>query len=134
MAGNGVIMGWPWQRDKSLDGVDLMQVVPQTLVNHVTSGNGRVTLLVPRFRTGWAAHLMQPRLPEDRRYVRVVLEERGSVLWPLINGRRRVAEMIGVFQESFPNDTDEAAKRIGQWIYAMYNNAFVEFLEVDTKD
>jgi len=103
-----------------LDGVDLMQVVPAAVVDHDLGVDGRVTLLVPRFQGGWTGRLLQPRLPESRRWVRVRLEERGSVLWPLIDGRRRVADMIEVFQESFPDDTAEAAKRIGQWVRGIY--------------
>ena len=126
-------MGWSWRRDNSLDGVDLMQVVPAARVGHTAGDDGRITLLVPRFRTGLAARLLQPRLPEERRYIQVALEARGSALWPLMDGQRRVADMLESFQESFPDDTDEVARRVGQWFYAMYNNGFVRFVNVDTE-
>lgn len=124
-------MGW-FKRKHPLAGRDLMQLVPEPAVPcRIDTESGRVTVLPPRFTDPVFGRLLQPRLPADRRHIRVELEARGSVLWPLMDGRKPVAELVSAFVEAFPEDTDDAADRICKWVYGMYNNGFVRFVNVD---
>lgn len=125
-------MKWPWNRFNPLAGRDFMQLVPVAVVEHRLAPDGGVTLLPPRFAHGLTAWLLQPRLPEERRHVRVVLDKRGAVIWPHIDGRRPVHELVRLFEEAFPEDRDEAVDRVCRWVGGVYKHGFITFLGIES--
>jgi hypothetical protein len=124
-------VAWFKRRKHPLAGLDLMQLVPERVVeSRLDDATGLVTVLPPRFTDPLLGRLLQPRLPADRRHIRVELESRGSLLWQRIDGRARVAELVAAFEAAFPDDAEDAADRVCKWVYGVYNNGFVRFVNV----
>lgn len=108
-----------------------MTLVPEKIVgSRVDPDTGLVTVLPPRFSDPILGRLLQPYLPAERRHIRVVLEARGSALWEQVDGCAPVRDLVGVFEEVFPDDAEDSADRVCKWVYGMYHNGFVRFVGI----
>lgn len=105
-----------------------MALVPEKACSW-TSGEepGRVVVLQPRFRSGILSRLLQPRLKESKKYLKVPLEERGSCLWGLMDGHLTVGEMAAVFGRKFPEDSEQIPERVATYLYQMADNHLIKF-------
>lgn len=125
-------MKWFRSKPNPLAGKDMMQLVPVAAVAHRDSDEGGVTLLPPRFSSGLTARFLQPRLPESRSHIRVVLEERGALLWRNVDGERPVHELVRLFVEAFPEDNEDAVDRVCSWVGGVYRHGFITFRGIST--
>jgi hypothetical protein len=115
----------PWQ------GVDIMDLVPrQNREYENDTEGGRVTLLIPRYEQWPFNRLIQPRLGPAKRHIRVPLDERGSFLWPLLDGKRRIRDLIPDFEGRFPADREDVPQRLGAYLYQMYSNRMIDFVNL----
>jgi hypothetical protein len=118
-------MRWPWQRPR-LEGVNYLDLVPVRLVDSEPGSEpARLLLRMPRYRDPILGRLLQPRLRGDRRFIRVPLDPRGSWLWPRIDGRRTVGELVGMFRREFPEDEAEIEERLSLYIAGLAAHGFL---------
>ncbi len=109
-------------------GVDFMGLVPEHSCGWEPGGKpGQVVVLQPRFLKGITGRFLQPRLKENKKYLRIPLEERGSFLWHLIDGRRTVGAMAEAFRGEFPGEADQVPQRVATYIYQMADNQLIRF-------
>lgn len=109
-------------------GVDFMSLVPEHACGWETGVMpGQVVLLQPRFQKGLLGRYLQPRLKENKKYVRIPLEERGSFLWCQIDGERTVAQMTEAFRDEFPGEADQVPQRVATYLYQMADNQLIGF-------
>jgi len=121
-------MRWFRKRRSRWADVDFFTLKPERCVEHTTDdANGRVVLLVPRFRKGPLAHWLQPRLRPERAHIKVNLEDRGSWLWQRCDGRRSVAEIVARFKDVFPAEQEQIDHRICMFLYQLEDNGFIRF-------
>jgi hypothetical protein len=112
----------PWQ------GLDFMELVPEPSREvEIDPQTGAVKVLIPRYDSWPFNRLIQPRLGPEKRFLRVPLEERGSFLWGLMDGRRTVGEMIPEFNSRFPDDAGDVPQRLATFFYTMQANKFIRF-------
>jgi hypothetical protein len=124
-------MGLFRRKDRRWTGVDFMTLKAVPTVEHYRENEGqegeRVVLLTPRFASGLLGRWLQSRLRPAKRHIRVPLEKRGTWLWGRLDGERTVADHADAFCREFPDDLDQAAERLCQYLYAMEQNGFVRF-------
>ena len=75
---------------------------------------GRVVVLMPKFRHRWVAPWLQPML--RRPHVRVKLDDLGSAVWKLCDGTTTVARMAEVIQSQFGAAAEPVLDRIGAFL------------------
>ena len=110
-------------------GVDFMALVPvQACGWQPGEKPGQVVVLQPRFQAGLLGRFLQPRLKEGKKYLRVPLEERGSFLWKLMDGRRTVGELSEAFQGEFSSEKDQVPQRVSIFLYQMVDNKLIDFV------
>lgn len=110
----------PWQ------GVDYLDLVPRRAVAfEAAADDGRVVLLVPRYRDGLWGRLIQPRLGPAKRYVRVPLEARGSALWQAMDGELTVRDLLAVAAAAAAGDQEDLARRVCLYVQNLADNGFV---------
>jgi len=122
-----------WRRtSRKWRGVDFMALVPVQACGW-TEGDrpGQVVVLQPRFRSGLLGRFLQPRLKEGKKHLRIPLEDRGSFLWGLMDGRRTVGEMTVAFSGEFPEDTEQVPERVATYLYQMAENNLILFENMD---
>jgi hypothetical protein len=100
--------------------------VPRARVGHEADEGGNVRLLVPRFRARWMQWL-QKRLRKP--HIRVSLDEIGSVVWGLIDGRRTVVEIGEELERRFGERIRPTNERLGFFFGMLRRNKFVELDE-----
>ena len=109
-------------------GVDFMALVPEKACDwEPCEGPAQVVVLQPRFRTGLLGRFLQPRLKDNKKYLRIPLEERGSFLWNLMDGHQTVGDMTEAFRSQFPAETDQVPHRVSTYLYQMADNQLIRF-------
>jgi len=122
-------MSWLKRRRSRWDGVDFLTLKPKQLVtSRADEQNVNTVLLVPRFQGGLFGRWLQPRLRENKKFIKVPLEERGAFLWSHCDGDHTVAELAYGYRQEFPGDVDQAEKRVCQYLYQLESNGFIEFV------
>jgi hypothetical protein len=112
-------------------GLDAMDLVPvRRIESELFDAEDRIRLLEPRFKKGLLGRFLQSRLPRNRAHVKVELDARGSDLWRAIDGRASVADLVRLFVERYPDDTEQAAERVWRFLAVMEHHGFIE-LEPD---
>lgn len=115
------------KRSRRWSGVDFGAVRPAPLVEAAPAAAGEpVVLLIPRYRDRLLGRWLQPRLRPAKRYLRLPLDARGSFLWPLLDGRRTVAQLAGEFAAAFPADAAQAPERVALYVYQLADNGLVD--------
>ncbi len=117
------------KRKASLKGRDFLDLVPALACGwSADDDTAPVVALLPRFRDPVLGRLLQPRLPEARRWVKVRLDARGSLLWRAVDGRRPVRDLVPLYTAAYPDDQAEAAERVCRWVYAGYESGLLHFM------
>lgn len=113
-------------------GVDFMGLVPEKACGWAPGArSGQVVVLQPRFNSGLLGRLLQPRLKEAKKYLRIPLEERGSFLWNLMDGQRTAGEMAEAFGREFPEEGDQVPERVATYLYQMADNNLIIFANLE---
>jgi hypothetical protein len=115
----------PWQD------VDYMALVPaHNLPWFAEPETDTILVQIPRYSDPIFGRLLQPRLSEAKKYIKVPLESRGAFLWRLMDGQRTVADLVRAFEAGHSDDAENAPKRISMYLHAMYDNKFIKYLNL----
>jgi len=129
ISGVRFLLAWLFNRTaRRFAGIDFMDLVPAALVEHETSPeDDKVTLLLPRFTGPVWGRLIQPRLASHKKFIRLPLDSRGAVLWLNMDGKAKVGDLVSVFGDNFEDDQQDVAERLSGYLFAMWENKFIEF-------
>lgn len=108
---------------RSDPGTNLLDCTPRHAITWEPGGDGRVVLLVPRFRTGPLARWLQPRL--SRPVMRVRLDERGSWVWQRCDGTSTVGAIAGAMAAAYEEGADAATDRVARFVQTLVRDRFV---------
>ena len=104
--------------------VNLLDTVP-VQCGHITTGwEGEYAVLsFPRFKYDWMRRFLWPKsMSAD---IRVKLEEHGTAVWSLIDGKRTVQEIISLLTEHSQNE-DDYPSRVTAYIMQLQKDGFVQ--------
>jgi hypothetical protein len=90
---------------------------------------GRVVVLMPKFRHPWVAPWLQPMLRKPE--VRVKLDDLGSAVWKLCDGATTVARMAEVIQKRFGPEAEPVHERIGAFLRKLEDGDLVAITPPD---
>jgi hypothetical protein len=117
----------PSSRSGKLDPeANYLDLVPHHAVDAEIDDDGRVRVLMPRYRDPIFGRLLQPRLKGDRRFIRVPLDPRGSWVWQQVDGQRTVGAIARAFREAFPEEDGAIEERVSRFVAAMVGNGFLK--------
>jgi hypothetical protein len=97
--------------------------------------DGRVDILMPRFKHPVLKKALQPRWKQE--YIPIHLDEVGSAIWLQIEGNVRVGELCSRLQEIHPDKLQPAAeteKRVTQFLSVLYQQRYITFEEIMKKE
>lgn len=116
-----VNMGIP--RRKSA-GVNLLDLKPERRIEWEESEDGRLVLLVPRFRNRFLVKWIVPRLRSP--YIRVRLDELGSAVWNCCDGKSTCMEIAEKMREKYGDAVEPVYDRVGIFVRRLYLDRFVD--------
>ncbi len=109
--------------------VNLLELVPSRIVNFELRESNLVTILAPRFRNGIFRKLFQPRLKKP--FLKVDLDEIGSEVWLLCDGRRNIKEIGERLKEKFSERIEPCYERLSIFFKQLENARFIEFVNLE---
>ncbi len=105
-----------------------LEMTPLAVVKHEVNDEGKVNLLIPRFKSDF---MIKYFLPKNKSlYIRVNLDEFGSSTWKLIDGETRVDEIGRKLIEIFGEEVHPVNDRLTEFLTTLYSNGFISFNEL----
>jgi hypothetical protein len=112
--------------------VNYLEMKPVQNVKEFTDEDGRITLLIPRFKSEWMRKWL---IPVNRsRHFRVHLDETGSKVWRLIDGKRSTGEICEILTMGFTEETtlqNSIDLKVTKFLSTLYKNRFITFVSMD---
>jgi hypothetical protein len=110
-----------------LKGVNYLDLTPFT-INEFELKDNIVVVLVKKFNS----KVMQSLLPRNRtNYIKIHLDETGSLVWLNIDGKRNVAEIIEEIKLVQEDKLPHAEERITKFLTQLFQQKFIGFQELN---
>lgn len=105
--------------------INLLDVIPCRSEHIVTEQEGDLSVIAfPRFKKKWMQRFLLPKgMSPD---IRVRLEEHGSAVWNLIDGKRTVQEIVEELNGYFEGQ-EGYATRITTFIAQLNKDGFIKY-------
>jgi len=121
------------QRRKALKKANFLDLTPLRVLGHELQDNGKVDILMPRFRNRTLAAMFQPAGKE--RFIRIRLDRFGSAAWLLLDGKHSVAAIADTLNSSFPEELQppgETPTRLTQFLARLFRERYITFVEIES--
>lgn len=104
-------------------------MIPVHNVSEFTHEGEKITLHVPKFKSGWMMKWLIPRRKST--HFRIHLDETGSRVWKLIDGVSDTGEICRKMSESLPEGTEkeDTELRVTEFLRQLFKNRFILFRE-----
>lgn len=106
--------------------INLLDVVPCRSEHILTEIEGELSVIAfPRFKQAWMRKYFLPKKMSP--YIRVRLEEHGTAVWNLIDGKRTVGEIIHLLSDHFGNE-ENYEQRVTIFITQLRKDGFIKYI------
>ena len=106
--------------------INLLDVVPCRAEHILAESEGELSVIAfPRFKRAWVRKYLLPKNMSP--YIRVKLEEHGTAVWNLIDGKRSVREIIQLLSDHF-GDEENYEQRITIFITQLRKDGFIKYI------
>ena len=113
------------KRNNQTNEVNLLELIPEKLVDEEIDDEGLVTLLVPRYKNRIMKRLLD-RSP-SRRFVKIHLDEIGSGTWVCIDGKKNVREIGEIVREKFGEAIEPCYDRLGIFMTKLEYEKYIRY-------
>jgi hypothetical protein len=120
-----------FQRRKILKNANYLHLVPVRMMDYETKEDGRIDILLPRFKQGYWREIY--RNSKKGEYIYIHLDHLGSSIWLMIDGIRTVEEICMQMKEKHPDKlepTEETEKRVTQFLSLLYQQRYISFRQI----
>lgn len=108
------------------DKINLLDVIPCRAEHILTENEGELSVIAfPRFKNAWMRKYLLPKHLSP--YIRVRLEEHGTAVWNLIDGKRTVREIILLLADHFGNE-ENYESRVTIFITQLRKDKFIKYI------
>lgn len=97
--------------------------------HHQVQENGRVTLIVPKFKNPTLRQWLIPRGKSD--HFRIHLDELGSATWLSIDGNRTVEEICRYLDQEMGEKIHPVEVRVTKFLTLLYDQRYISFRELE---
>ena len=105
--------------------INLLETVPVRREEVLTEWEGEyVVLAFPRFKQAWMRRWL---FPGKSAYIHIQLEEHGTVVWQLIDGKRTVGEIVALLSAHFVGD-ENYATRVTTYLMRMQKDRLIKLM------
>jgi hypothetical protein len=120
-----------FQRRKILKKANYLDLTPVRMMDFEILEDGRVDILMPRFKHHLLKRALQPHWKKE--FIRIHLDEIGSVIWKQIDGISNVNELCNRLQMTYPeklHPQEETEKRVTDFLSLLYRERYITFKEI----
>lgn len=115
----------PFQRKQLLKQANLLDLIPMRVNEHTLDTDGKVVVLVPKFKNPFWSKMFIPH--SKSKNINVRLDSIGTVVWLSIDGVRTVSQIYDEIAGASVDEIDELESRIHQFILKLYHQRFITF-------
>ena len=105
---------------------NLLELIPKPAVDSETSEKQTVNLLLPRYGEGRIGKFLERHLKSTP--IKVKLDEFGSEVWQLCNGRRRVSEIGHVLEKKFGEKVEPVNDRLALFFKQLERGKCIQWI------
>ncbi len=117
-----------FRRIRLLRHANYLEMTPIRVHDHTLGDDGRVTLIVPKFKRAFLRKwLIPPRRSQD---FHIHLDELGSATWLEINGTNKVKDICDRLTEKFGEKIDPVERRVTKFLTLLYDQRYISFKEL----
>jgi len=109
--------------------VNLLDLVPERILECERDDDGRVHLLEPKFTGPILGKLLMPRMNQP--YSKTRLDEVGTIVWESCDGSTDVRTISGRLAERFGDDFDPEHKRLALFLHALSSRGWIKYRDGD---
>lgn len=115
--------------ERDLAALNVVEVAPFRVAHWEATADGRAVLIRPRPRRGpgavrrWERYLLGAR--------RIRLDEVGTAVWELLDGRRTVGDVAAAIRARFGGRAEPAEERVGHLIRILRREGLAGYRGVD---
>jgi hypothetical protein len=119
------------KRRKILKEINTLDLTPVKQMESADNADGKVDIILPRFRNQFLKRALQPRKKGDN--ITIHLDELGSAIWRMIDGTMNVHQICSKLQTEFPeklNPPEETEERVAKFLSLLYQERYITFREI----
>jgi hypothetical protein len=118
------------RRDKTTrSDVNLLELVPEQIVQSETGDDGIVTILGPRFKSDFFKRLIGSRLKSP--YFKIKLDDIGTAVWTSIDGERNIREIAGILRERFGERIEPCNDRLAMFFTQLEMSRYIRYTNIE---
>ena len=104
--------------------INLLEVIP-CRSEHITAEGETIVLSFPRFKYPWMQRFLVPKGMSKELHVK--LEEHGTAVWELIDGKRNVREIIEKLADHFQYEAGYES-RVSTYLSQLQKDGFIKWI------
>lgn len=111
--------------------VNYLSLIPIRAVKEFTETDGRITLLIPKFKRPFFQKFFIPK--RNSPHFRIHLDEMGSQVWKQMDGKQNVELICSKLSESLNSElspNDQLEYRVTKFLTELYKSRFIIFEEM----
>ncbi len=109
--------------------VNLLELVPEQLVKSEKEEDGIVTVLGPRFRSGFMKRLIGSRMKSP--YFRIKLDDIGATVWESIDGERNIGVIAQILRDKFGERIEPCHDRLAMFFTQLEMSRFIHYTNLE---
>ncbi|MCX6167820.1 MAG: PqqD family protein [Ignavibacteriales bacterium] len=117
------------ERRKILKGANYLELTPLRLYEEEISEENLVSIIIPKFQNKFAVRFINPKLKSP--VIRLKLDELGTAVWLLIDGKRKVDKIGKLLLEKFGDKIEPVNERLTKFLTGLYEQRFITFQEIN---
>jgi hypothetical protein len=120
-----------FERRKVLLNTNLLDLIPIRKQDHETTDDGKVNIIVQKFRNKFWSNFCVPK--SRRPFFKVKLDEIGSVTWLSIDGQKNVHELCTELEQKLGERITPVEKRLSKFITRLYEQRYITFKQIENE-
>jgi hypothetical protein len=117
------------KKKKDSPDINLLRLVPERIVESSTGEDGMVTVLGPRFKSGFMRKLVGSRLKNP--YFKVLLDEIGTAVWESIDGERDIGAIASILRERFGEKIEPCHDRLAIFFTQLEMSRYIRYVNLE---
>ena len=109
--------------------INLLALIPEQTVKSIRGEDGIVTILGPRFRTGFMKKMVGSRLKSP--YFKIALDDIGATVWENIDGSRKIGEIAIILKEKFGEKIEPCNDRLAVFFTQLEMSRFISYTNLE---
>ncbi len=109
--------------------VNLLELVPEQIVKSEKEEDGIVTVLGPRFNSGFMKRLVGSRMKSP--YFRITLDDIGAAVWESIDGERNIGVIAQILRDKFGERIEPCHDRLAMFFTQLEISRYIRYTNLE---